>query len=120
MVDVHGQANLETLVRVHNARMVGAIAQRLRVEREPPMLGVFLIALADAMRGDSVGAVRIAGALGKQRRRAGHDVNALLLEFELARRALADLMTNLHVPAHARLRDVTVACAREAAAQFPP
>ncbi len=118
MVDVQGQSNFETLVRVHNARIVAAIAKLLRAEREPPLLGVFLIALADAMRGSSDGAVRIAGALGKQRHRLGYREDTLLLELELARRALAELMTDLRVPAHQRLRDVTDACALEAAAQL--
>jgi hypothetical protein len=115
---VAGQSDLETLVRVHNARIVAAIAQRLRAQREPPLLGVFLIALADAMRGNSDGAMRIAGALGKQRHRIGYAEDTLLLELELARRALAELMTDLHVPAHERLRHVTNACALEATAQF--
>lgn len=118
MVDVRGPSNLETLVRVHNARIVTAITKRLTRDREPPMLGVFVIALADAMRGSSEGAVRIAGALGKQRHHAGFGVDAVLLEFELTRRALAEIMADLHVPAHDRLREVTRACTLEAAAQF--
>ena len=118
MMDVAAQSSLETLVRVHNARIVAAITARLRADRDPPLLDVYLIELADAMRGSSDGAMRIATALGKHRHRFGYSVDALLLELELARRALAQLMTGLHLPAHERLREVTRACSREAAAQF--
>jgi hypothetical protein len=110
-------SDLDAIVRVHNARLVMSIAERipnLPSTREPPLLGVYLIALADAMRGTSDRAVHIAGALGKQRRRAGYDAEMVELELELARRALAEIMTDLGLPAHERLREVTRACALEA------
>jgi hypothetical protein len=120
---------IETIVRAHNTRIVMAIAERLHTvtsasnlprDREPPLLGIYLIALADAVHGssDSGSAVRIAGALGKQRRRLGYDPNALSLELELAHSALVGLMTDRTGPALERLASATRACKREALARF--
>ncbi len=116
---------IETIVRSHNARIVMTIVERLRAtarpmwlprDREPPLLGVYIIALADALQGSSDGAIRLAGALGKQRRRLGYDPDMLELELELARKTLAQLVTER--PTLARLTDVSRECKREALARL--
>ncbi len=118
---------IETIIRAHNTRIVMAIAERLHAarpaatlprDREPPLLGVYLIALADATRGSSDGAIRIAGALGKQRRGLGYGPDVLSLELELAHKALVELMTVRAGPELERLTSVTQACKREALARL--
>jgi hypothetical protein len=111
---------IETIVRTHNTRIVMAIAERLHLprDREPPLLGVYLIALADAARGSSDSALRLAGALGKQRRGLGYGPDALSHELELAHSAILELMIERAGPAFERLTSVTRACKREALARL--